>query len=393
MAQRNVKVMSKKISSSRYSRGHKATTLEQLSSEIFFEVFDYLTGNEIYVSFFGLNSKIDQLVYNTPNVHLDLSQTRTRFYHRFQRIFCQKNIVSVVRSSYDVDSLERLLSPAGGKRLKSVSLLDVPLYTSQNRLPTILGNFKNQLISLKIDFSSSRSFDGENQIQQSFAYLLTELPLLKHLSLSGFDNMNSVGYMDSTIINNSVISLTLSVGDYGRWVPLLYRLQKLKSLTVHFVFQNQKKRVASRDSTSYYGCQIQDIMTAQHRFSLRRVDIYQFNMILENFERLFQWFVSPNLLVLKLFDCQRPFTRFPIPKRKSPFLDGKEWHDLTKKYLPSTMKRFYVEYEDVDNTMSMTNLARVKNDFIKYSGENLLWQVTCSFDQKTKLLSFDFNFI
>ena len=151
--------------------------------------------------------------------------------------------------------------------------------------------------------------------------------------------------------------------------------------------------MASRDSTSYYGCQIQDNVSAQHDFSLRRVEIYQFNMILENFEPLFRLFVSPNLLTLQLFDCQRPFTRFPLPKRTASFLDGTQWHDLTKKYLPSTMKRFYVEYEDVDNTMSMTNLARVKHDFIKYSGENLPWQVTCSFDQKTKLLSFGFNFI
>jgi hypothetical protein len=199
--------------------------------------------------------------------------------------------------------------------------------------------------------------------------------------------------MDPTIINNTVISLTLSVSNYGHWLPLLHRLPKLKSLTVHFIFRNEKKRVAPRDSTSYFGCQIQDNISADHRFSLRHVRIYGFNMILENFEHLFHLFSSSNLLTLSLFNCQRPFTRFPLPKRKPPFLDGTEWHDLTKNYLPSTMKRFYVQYEDVDNIMSMTNLIRVKNDFIKYSGENVPWQITCSYDQKTKLLSFDFNFI
>ncbi|CAF2604096.1 unnamed protein product [Rotaria sp. Silwood2] len=380
------------ISSNRRCRTDRITRLEQVSPEIFFEIFDYLTGNQIYISFLGLNRQINQLVYNTPNVHLDLSQTTTKFYRNFQRIFYVQNVVSVILGFDDVNLLERSFSSTDGRRLKSISLLDLPLYTFQTKVPEILSIFKQQLVSLKINLMNMGSHGTGAQTAQSFEYILTELPLLKYFVLNGSDEINPITYLDSSIVNNTVVSLAMSLSGYVRWISLLYRFEKLKVLTVDFRFQHQKKRMAPRDSSSYYGAQIQEILSIDYSFRLRHVKIYQCNMILENVEQLFQLFISPTLLTLSLFNCQRPFTRYPLPKRKPPFLDGTQWHDLVKKYLLSTMKRFYIEYEDVDNTMSMTNLVRVKNECMKYSGQNLPWKTFCSYDQKTRLLSFDFIF-
>lgn len=393
MAQRKIKTTLKKVSSSRRNEAVKRTELEQLSSEIFYEIFDYLTVNQIYTSFFGLNKRIVQLVYNTPNIYLDFIQRERNFYRHFQRIFCPQNIVSVNVSSDHVVLLQKLFGTTGGKRLKSISLDDVSLYNSYDILTSISDNCKDQLINFKVDFNQIQSANGTNQIREAFTYLLTELPLLKYLTLSGFNRMYLIDCLDPTINNNNIICLTLSVNDYGNWLSLLYRLPKLKSLTIYFKFENDKKRVASRDSTSHFGCQIPQNIPTDHRFSLRHVRIYRFNMILQNFENLFRLFVSPNLLTLSLFNCQRPFTRFPLPKRKPPFLDNIEWHNLIKTYLPSTMKRFYIEYEDVDSIMSMTNLTRIKQNFIKYCGEDTPWHVNCSYNSIMKFLSFDFNSI
>ncbi len=57
------------------------------------------------------------------------------------------------------------------------------------------------------------------------------------------------------------------------------------------------------------------------------------------------------------------------------------------------MKRFFTEYEDVDDTMSRTNLVQVKKEFIKLSGPTLLWQVSFSYNRDTKLMSFDLTFL
>ena len=88
MAQRNRMKTSTKVPLSRRSRTNRITILEQLSPEILFEIFEYLTGNEISISFFGLNRRINELVYNTPNVHLDFTQTTTKSTHNYHRIFC-----------------------------------------------------------------------------------------------------------------------------------------------------------------------------------------------------------------------------------------------------------------------------------------------------------------
>ncbi|CAF4439292.1 unnamed protein product [Rotaria sp. Silwood2] len=351
---------SAKISSKSRSRTDKITTLEQLSPEIFFAMFDYLTA--------------------------------TKFYRNFQRIFYVQNVVSAILDFDDVNLLERSFSSTDGRRLESISLLDLPLYTFQTKVPEILSIFKQQLVSLNINLMNMGFHGTGTQTAQSFEYLLTELPLLKYFVLNGSDEINTITYLDSSIINNTVISLTMSLTGYMQWISLLYGFGKLKVLTVDFRFQNQKKRVAPRDSSSYYETQIQATLSIDCSFRLCHVKIYQYNMILENVEQLFQLFISPILLTLSLFNCQRPFTSYPLPKRKSPFLHGTQWHDLMQKYSLSTMKRFYIEYEDVDNTMSMTNLVRVKNEFMKYSGQNLPWEIVCLYDQKTRLLSFDFIF-
>lgn len=393
MSQRKKNGVSKsKNESTERARRPKVTTLEEFSSEIFFTIFDYLRADQIYTSFYGLNRHINQLIHNTPNVHLDLTRTTRKFYQSFRQIFSETNLVSVVLSIEHINSIQQLLSVSGGKRLKSVCLNDLSLYASEMQLAKVLNYVKDQVVSVKINFDSMQSGGGGNCIRESFAYLLTELPSLKSLALSNFHEYFYMNNMDPIISNNHVTCLALSVFDYEDWMPLLHRLPKLRSLTIHFIFRNEKKRAAPRDSTSYFGCQVQGHVSLNQPCLLRHVCIYGFNMILENFENLLRLFVTQNLLTLKLFDCKRAVTGFPLPKRRPPFLDGTKWHDLTNKYFQSTMKQFHVEFVDVDNIMSMTNIAQIEKALIEHHGSDRPCQVTCSYDPCRKYLAFDFNY-
>ncbi|CAF4190191.1 unnamed protein product [Rotaria sp. Silwood2] len=207
MVQPNKTKNSGKISSNRRNRSDKITTFEQLSSEIFYEIFDYLTGNEIYGSFFGLNKRINDLLYNKPNIHLDFTRSTRKFYNSFQRIFCTQNIISIVSDCSIETILQRLHDSAGGGRLKSISLPYLPLHMFHTKIPEILSGLKQQLVSLKIELMNEWSYGTESQTALSFQYLLTELPALKYFGLNGSDQIDSITYLDPSIVNKTVISL------------------------------------------------------------------------------------------------------------------------------------------------------------------------------------------
>ncbi|CAF4458605.1 unnamed protein product [Rotaria sp. Silwood2] len=68
---------------------------------------------------------------------------------------------------------------------------------------------------------------------ESFGYLLTELPLLKNLSLEYSKGIDAITYMPSTTVNNTIVSLTIWLLEAKRLMPLLYRFQRLKALTLY----------------------------------------------------------------------------------------------------------------------------------------------------------------
>jgi len=383
----------RKTSRNRRSRIHSIATIEQLSSEIFFDIFDYLTGNQIYKSFFGLNSRFNELVYNTPNVHLNLSRNKTKFYSHFHQIFPEQNIVSIVLLYKNVNLLETLFNSTGVRRLKTISLLAVPVRAFEIRIPGILSIFKHQLNSLKIGFSDMQYTETGVYAAQSFGYLLTKLPLLKHLTLEYPSGIDQITFIPSVFVNNTIISLTMSLDDLNRLIPLLYRFEKLKMLTIHYYSNPIRKRAAPRDALAYYRSQLREKTSIDYPTKVRHINVYNYGMILNKVEHLFKLVISPSLLTLSLFTCERPAVRHPLPRRTAPFLDGIHWHDLLKQYLPSTMKQFYIEYQDVDYTMSIKNLLQVKKEFIKYSRLTSLWDVSCSYDQDKNLLSFNFSII
>lgn len=393
-------VILKRPRSSFHNRTNTITTLEQLSPEIFFDIFDYLTGNEICKSLYDLNSQLNQLVCNAPNVHLNLSPTKTKMIRTFQQIFHEQNIISVVLSYENITILETFFSLPSVRRFNSLSLLAVPLHAFENRIPELLNAFKHKLISLKIEFSDMKRTGTGAQAAQSFIYLLTALPLLKYLTLKYSEGVDWITYIPSVIVNNTIVHLTIWLYNIERIIPLLYRFQILKLFTFYghsFPFYGHSirrgKKAMLPDDLAYYRSQLREKTSLEYPVTLRHIEICKCGLTLENVEHFLKFLTPPTLFTLRLLNCERPAARYTISRRQPPFLDGTEWHDLLRKYLPTTMKRFFIEYEDVENTMSRTDVVRVKKEFIKLSGPTLSSQVSFSYNRDTKLMSFDLTFI
>ncbi|CAF1049013.1 unnamed protein product [Rotaria sp. Silwood1] len=227
---------------------------------------------------------------------------------------------------------------------------------------------------------------------QSFGYLLTEIQSLKKLELECSHGIDVITYMPSNIVNDTIINLTIWLFDIKRLIPLLYRFQKLSMLTIYMPEDliRPMKRAAPPQDVEYYRSRIGEKTSMAYPVRLHHIKVYHYPLVLlEKFEKLIQITTSKTLLTLSLFTCARLPVKTPIPRRQPPFLDSTQWHDILRKYLPSTMKRFYIEYEDVDDTMSRTNSTRVKKEFKQHGGSNLSWEISFTYNENTKYMSFD----
>lgn len=126
---------SKKITSKRRHRTSAVTQLEDLSPELFFNIFDYLTGNEIFKCFSKQNTYFDELIQHTPNVHLNLSRSQSKFYRIFRKVLPLENIISMILVYDSVDLLDELISTGQVDRLRSLTLLKTPLRAFESKIP------------------------------------------------------------------------------------------------------------------------------------------------------------------------------------------------------------------------------------------------------------------
>jgi hypothetical protein len=99
MAQQNKMEISNRIVSNRRSHRSPVTTLEKLAPGVIFEIFNYLTANQIYFSFFGLSSRMNELVYIIPNIYF----TQQQNFIAFSTNFSEQNFASIKLTTGYVD--------------------------------------------------------------------------------------------------------------------------------------------------------------------------------------------------------------------------------------------------------------------------------------------------
>ncbi|CAF1483412.1 unnamed protein product [Adineta ricciae] len=381
-----------KLSKRRRDQKLTKTRFEDFSTEIFFEIFDYLTGNEIYKSFFGLNHRFNELIWNTANIHLNLSCTTTKFRRNVDRLFPKQNITSISILYKNVQLLKTLFNSIDECRLRSISILNVPLCGFETSIPEMLNTFKYQLNRLKIDFTDMCYTGTGARAAQSFAYLLTELPMLKQLVLNYSEGIDPITYMPLAVINNTITNLTLTLYDANRLAPLLYRFEQLIILNIHFPKNIRKMGLVRCQATEYYRHNLSEKTSTDYPMKIRHIHIYNCFMLLDRVDQIFKFISSPNLVTVNLCNCKHPVVRSPMGRRELPFIDGAHWHDLLAKYLSSSvkLKLLHIEYPYVGATMSVTSLAHVKEKLMKYNRSTSSWSIHCSYNQEKYLLVFDF---
>ena len=368
------------------------TTFEQLPTEIFFEFLDYLTGNQIYKSFFALNQRFKELVHNTPNVHLDLSTMKTKLFRSFPRIFRMENLVSIVLASSKINLLETLFQSTSRTKIRSLTLLNIPLRMFETRLPELLSHYRHQLIKLEIHFSDMKYAGTGAKAGQSFGYLLTDFPLLKHLNLEYPGGIDCITYMASSIINNTIVHLDISLYDLKRLIPLLHRFGKLKFLSIHYNCILTKRAMPS-DPILTYRSQLGEKIFVDYPIKICHLHFYTNRSILENLEQLFQILQPSNLLTFKLITTKPSVQRTSINRRQILSLDGKQVCHFIERYLPSTIKQFSLQYEDIDESLSMITIERIRKELRTLNRLSHPDSVLSSFDNDQKHLFFNLFFL
>ncbi|CAF2783902.1 unnamed protein product [Rotaria sp. Silwood2] len=123
---------------------------------------------------------------------------------------------------------------------------------------------------------------------QSFGYILTEMPLLKYLTLQHSQGIDPITYIPSTVVNDTIVSLTIWLFNVQHLIPFLYRFQKLSMLTM-CMYDNAgipMKRAVPPQNIQYYRSQLREKTSMEYPATLRHIKVYQYPLVvLENMEK------------------------------------------------------------------------------------------------------------
>jgi hypothetical protein len=197
---------------------------DQLATEIIFEIFDYLSCNDILYTFFDFNQRFNSILLQHQRYSSNLELPTTNFYF-------WENILSIIGSqikcltitTIDFNILLKLFS-----NLKSL-IIDSPFLINYNQLNSILESEQfNKLNSFKIksqiycekfqDTLLKNIFHSKNSLE-TFECLPT-------LYLSYFGDINNL------TINNNIHSLSLKLYDLDKFGSLLEYTPNLKYLNL-----------------------------------------------------------------------------------------------------------------------------------------------------------------
>ncbi|CAF1093101.1 unnamed protein product [Rotaria sordida] len=233
-------------------------SIENLCDELFYEIFDYLNGCELYYAFSNLNSRFQQLI-NSSSLLLKLkliySCTQKIFMNNYQQVlrFNKNQILSIhLWLSENTNQIISLLNiDSSFIRLESLILNSIEPDLLNKLLPTLI--YLPRLFSLIIDTWSSQKELG-NTYQ-----LIFNLPKLKYIKYTAMESND----VDITITlpiatNKQITSIEHLIIDHPcaidelfaltSYTPYLCRL-KFLSLTDRNVNINNVKPIILQNLT------------------------------------------------------------------------------------------------------------------------------------------------
>ncbi|CAF0829626.1 unnamed protein product [Rotaria sordida] len=291
---------------------------ENLSNELFYEIFDYLDGRDIFYGFSNLNIHFESLIMNSRlllKIH-DYTSYKQSFEHDYQRI--------ILPNKHRIFSLH-LLNGSQLIRYSTFHTFDSSFYRLEslilhgikfNEIILFLPNLTNlpRLFSLNIHLDDV--LDDSNRIY----HLIFRLPMLKYNKLS----VNKIILQDSisSISNEHFSSIKQLVINYPCTLYNLYNIlsytSKLHHLTCEPLFsinENISREIPLK------------------LFNLTYCSISQCYLKFNEFE-IFIKQISSQLRILRFKPCSDIF-----------YLDADRWQQLILQYMPY-LHTFQFKYHD-----------------------------------------------
>ncbi|CAF1329204.1 unnamed protein product [Rotaria sordida] len=301
-------------------------SIENLSNEIFYEIFDYLNGIDIYNAFAGLNHRFQQLLYSSSlrfKIELDYSTSEEIFMNTYKQVILHHRHQIFSFYSWASDHINKII-------------LSCTIDSSFNCLESIILN--------DIDFN----------VLSLLLMKLADLPRLFSLSISTTDSLEEL---------SNIYELIFAL-------PKLYYLQFLTEpceydfeTTVSLPIASCKQFSTIKHLFIDHPCTFNELFVIMsYTPELSRLNFWSRNENYSDIEMVLP-ITLPNLTFISLDTSCISFDEFEmlITKIHCPlkvlylgtrfeniaFLDANRWEQLIQKYFPQLKKFSFHCYEHI----------------------------------------------
>ncbi|CAF2389001.1 unnamed protein product [Rotaria sp. Silwood2] len=351
---------------------NRKTHLEDLSNEIFFEIFDYLHMLHIFTGFTLLNKRISNILQSTP-LHIVISFGNSR-----QQIdFLLSHLTSHEDQVISINILDRirdhssiihlLLNRHNFINLKSCKFISIQSMTKLNNIIKQIGNL-NKLVILEL-IQPDRKDLNENNNDELTRILLTN----KSSSLRSFKLQYPNHYLNISnyaFINSNLISLHLRISGSSSTVSihtvlpifrLCYRIRYLGIVLQH------DKRFENNINVSNHLSPINEndlpILSQLTYFNLligASCDIWSISFMLHCMPNLKHFY-----FYLLVQTSSWPFT--------NPYLDGYVWQQILENLSYLSKFEFHMTVTKRKPKLDLDFVINSFNYFVKkYSNWNMI---------------------
>ncbi|CAF3640098.1 unnamed protein product [Rotaria sp. Silwood1] len=174
---------------------NRKTVFEDLSSELFFELFDFFHFTELYNTFAHLNRRIDGYLAQLSNIHLDLSSTKYKLITKLneRQILSIKSLKYITFEQEDQHEKQEFFIQYPLKLFRQLRSLSLRLIITTTDLPMIIDQLPllTYLTSLSIAFNLFQSKLTADDLRRTYEIIFHSCTHLKTLKFAIMDHNDS----------------------------------------------------------------------------------------------------------------------------------------------------------------------------------------------------------
>ncbi|CAF3471663.1 unnamed protein product [Rotaria socialis] len=299
------------------------TTIENLSNELFYEIFDYLDGCNIYQAFLNLNYRFQQLLHASA-LHFKITipssdETDEEDYEQLLHINKQQILSLTVTLYSSEDNLFSLYPINLFTCLESLSLSSI----QSEILISILTDltYSTHLRSLTIDIDTQSPSSNLNEIYR----LIFTLPQLKYVSCSSDSTIRSK--LLSVATKKQLTTIEHLVIDHNCTFSQL-------SIIISYTPKLRYLHISSLDENNYSSETILPI----NLFNLTHLSIKSCEITFHDLK----FFITETKCNLKVLHID--YIQFYDPH----YVDDNRWESLISECLPELKKIYLNCYQEID---------------------------------------------